>query len=316
MINFHRFFLNPFDDRQISFTEILNYAAVQYQRLVANNPGGVLTPRINATSVALTALEAGVSDDFTKLAVQKAKTDAKKAFRESLPAVIAKIHGAVVGAFGPNAPQVMECFPHGRNIFTTCRDEQLNNHLQQLVNCLTPLQAQVGATAVSEAGSALSSWTVLYVAQQQAIGLRSQTIEARDAARAALRLELFKNLLTLALTFPNDTDKCDLYCPQHLLRNAQSPPPPGEATLVSHYAGGLSAPLAAQAEGATAFTFERRLQGETDFSTVAGDVAADGTGSASYTDTLPAPGRYEYRARPFRGDVEGTPSNVVMVAAD
>ena len=315
MINFHRFFINPLDDRQISFTEILTYAAVSYQRMVANNPGGVLTTRINATAVALNGLESGVTDDLTKLAIQKAKTDAKVAFRASLPQVMAKIHGAVVGAFGPNAPQVIECFPLGRSIFTSCRDEQLNNHLQQLVNCITPLQAQVGANAVGEAGAALSSWTLLYVAQQQAIGVKSQTAEARDAARATLRLELFKNLLTLALTFPNDSDKCDLYCPQHLLKNAPQPQPPGAAELATNHAGGLSVPLSALAEGAQTFTFERRMQGETDFSVVAEDVEADDGGSANYINTLPAPGHYEFRATPFNGDVQGPPSNILLVTA-
>ncbi len=314
MINFHRFFINPLNDRQISFTEILNYATAQYQRMVANNPAGALTPRINATTVALNALESGVTDEMTKLAIQKARTDAKVAFKASLPTVIAKIHGAVVAAFGPNAPQVTECFPQGRSIFSSCREEQLNNHLQQLLNCITPKQAQVGATAVGEAAAALSSWTVLYVAQGEAKAVKLQSDEARDAARGALRLELFKNVLTLALMFPDDTGKCDLYCPQHLLRNAQQPQPPGAAALTANYTSGLSVPLSAHSEGASAFTIARRMQGETDFSVVAADVAANGEGNASYTDTVPAAGSYEFRATPFNGDVAGPVSNLVLVA--
>ena len=141
MINFHRLFINPFDDEKISFTEVLNYASVHLQRMVSNNPGALLNPRITATTTALNGLEGGVSDDMTKLALQKAKTEVKESFRTALPGHIVKIYAAVVAAFGVDAPQIMECFPQGRTIFNTCRDEQLNNHLQQLVNCITPLQA-------------------------------------------------------------------------------------------------------------------------------------------------------------------------------
>ena len=161
MINFHKIFNNPFDDKQISFSETLNYASVHLQRMVSNNPGALLNARITATTTALNGLEGGMSDDMTKLALQKAKTEVKNTFRAALPGHIAKIHAAVVAAFGVDAPQVMECFPQGRSIFTDCRDEQLNNHLAQLVNCITPLQAQVGVAAVGDAGGLLSTWITI-----------------------------------------------------------------------------------------------------------------------------------------------------------
>lgn len=316
MLNFHRIFLNPFEDKEISFTETLSYASVSLQRMIANNPGAALAARITATTAALTGLEGGVSDDLTKAALQKAKTDAKDTFREVLPANIAKIHGAVVAAFGVDSSPLIECFPQGRTIFSSCRDEQLNNHLQQLVNCITPMQAQVGLPAIAAAGALVTNWTTLYAAQGTAKGAKSQSAEMRDQARATLRLELFTNLLTLALMFPGDTDKCDLYCPQHLLRGPQSAAGPGAATLsaAAWDAGTGTVMLTMQADDADTFTVQRRLAGEPDFSEVAADVAADADGNATYEDTIAA-GSYEYQVVPFRGATAGDASNIVPVLA-
>ena len=59
-------------------------------------------------------------------------------------------------------------------------------------------------------------------------------IASRDAAKASLQLQLYLNVLFLAQSFPDQPDKCDLYCPQQYLHNAQAaddeptpPPPPG-----------------------------------------------------------------------------------------
>jgi len=58
---------------------------------------------------------------------------------------------------------------------------------------------------------------------------------AKNAARAALQLELFKNLLTLALNFPAQPNQLDAYMQQSLLEDhpaaaptpAPVPTPPG-----------------------------------------------------------------------------------------
>ncbi len=125
---------------------------------------------------------------------------------------------------GVNSVPLLECFPHGREIFGDCVDSALENHLQQLSACLTPRSAQVGVQHVNDLSGLLSTWIGLYASAASARGVRNNSADARRAASDALRLELFKNLLTLALSFPNQLDKAALYCPQHLLMDH----PPGE----------------------------------------------------------------------------------------
>ena len=50
MIRLNRFLSNPFDDPEISLDELLAFSTDHLQRLIANNPGGIYTARITATT--------------------------------------------------------------------------------------------------------------------------------------------------------------------------------------------------------------------------------------------------------------------------
>lgn len=310
------YFQNSISSAAYSFNDLLNYTTNQYNRMVANNPGAMLNTRINATSVALNALDTGMADNATKLAIQKSNVQAKETYRETLAPKIARIHGAVVAAYGDPSPQLTECFPLGRSVFMLCSDGELNDNLTQLVTCITPRQSAVGAAAVNDAAGLLSTWIGVYAAANTAKSYKKLTELTRKQARANLEADLFKNLLTLALNFPGDEDKFTMYVPEYLLLPNQSAGTlPELASLASNYSGGLSVPLTLHAEGATHFQLSRRMVGEVDFTPLT-DVPADANSNATYTDTLPAPGHYEYQTLGQNDTGDGPESNIVLVTAD
>ena len=227
MIDLFKFFINPFDDKTISLNHLIDFGGTHLQRMVTNNPGALLNARITATTTALTGLDNTMADNDTKLALRMARVHAKDAFRAALPGNLERIHGAVVAAFGSNAAETVECFPQGRTPFLICPDDQLDDKLQSLQTCLTPLSAQVGVAHVNNLGGLISTWIALLAAVDSASASKNSSESARRAARAALQLELFKNVLALATAFPNDVAKATLYCPQHLLETSVTPPAEG-----------------------------------------------------------------------------------------
>ena len=74
----------------------------------------------------------------------------------------------------------------------------MNDHLTQLVTCITPKQPQVGTTAVSDAAGLLSTWIVLYAAVGTAKSAKTMMETTREIAKGNLQAQLFKNILTLA----------------------------------------------------------------------------------------------------------------------
>ncbi len=222
-----QFFENPFDSRNISLDELIAFATDHLQRMIAHNGGGLFTARIAATSAALGALGAGTTEQLTKLGLRRARKLAKRAFRKGLGAQVFKIYAAVVAQFGVRGPEVAECFPQGRRVFSQCPDDRLVVCLQTLHTGVLAHQAAVGAPVVSAAAALLSTWQALHAASEAASGAKSAAAAGWAQARRHLQLELFRNLLTLALMFPRESDKLALYMTPSLLedRPSKSPAP-------------------------------------------------------------------------------------------
>lgn len=86
-----------------------------------------------------------------------------------------------------------------------------------MISGLLPHAAVAWQILVNNAGGLRSTWIALLAAAGAATTSKDGSEVASRACRVALQLELFKNLLTLALNFPNDVSMCALCCPQHLL---------------------------------------------------------------------------------------------------
>lgn len=124
--------------------------------------------------------------------------------------------------------------PQGRSIFSSCRDDQVEMHLQTLVNAITTHQADLGAPLVTTATNLKTAWVTIYTASEASTGSKTVSQEGKKMARENLQLMLYLNLVKLMEMFPRQPEKLSLYMMQHLLENPGSgeepeppaPPPP------------------------------------------------------------------------------------------
>jgi len=313
MQNLNDYFVIPFADPNLALTRLLTYGARSLSRLSLNNPGNVFDAIIAATTTALSDAETCVTDVNVKRALREAKTQAKDDFRDALTGHIRRIYGAVAGVYGDPSVELTECFPQGRTVFRSCGDEQLNNHLGQLVACLANKTVDAGIKTLAQAQ--LTNWNTIYAAQGTAKDDVNVTAEEREAKRAALEMQLYKNILTVALQYPGDFTKCDYYFPQQYLRRPSNSPTPEQAILTGDpfNSTARTVTLHGSADGAESIRFERRMQGENDWSPIATVAAVDGI--ADHVDTLANDGTYEYRAIGVRGAAEGAASATLVVVA-
>ena len=234
MRNLSRFLDNPFDDKDISIAELIAFTTDHLERMIANNTGGELSVRITATSQSYDVVADCVTDDQGKLGIRMARKQAKDNFRKSLPAAVTKLVAAVIAQYGDGSPEVTECVPNGRSIFSSCRDDQVEVHLQTLVNAITAHQADLGAPLVTAATNLKTAWVTIHTASEASTGGKTTTEEGKKLARENLQLMLYLNLVKLMEMFPRQPEKLALYMQQHLLENPSSgeepeppaPPPP------------------------------------------------------------------------------------------
>jgi len=226
MRDLHIWLTNPFDDAKISMAELLSFTSDHLQRVTAN-PLPALTARLGPTQTALAGVSSAFTDDETQLGVRKAQKGGKNAYRAALPAGVGKIAVMVEAQFGEKSAQFVKCFPHGRSIFSTCTDDEVENNLDILINAVTSLTPPLAAGALTEATALQTGWTAVFKPSEEAGGAKTNTIAAKNAARGALQLELFRNLLVLAETFPRSPDSLDLYMQPSLLQpHTQTPATP------------------------------------------------------------------------------------------
>ncbi|MCX6900187.1 MAG: hypothetical protein NT105_16005 [Verrucomicrobia bacterium] len=219
MKNLHYFLENPFDDPGISLAELAAFTTDHIQRMISNNATGDFTDRITATQSALGLVDTKAVGDLTQLGVREGSKQAKNEYRKALPAGVAKIAGVVIGQYGDSAPQLLECFPQGRNVFNKCRDDEVTEHLQALLDAVTTHQADLGAPTVLKAQALLDGWTAVYGASEAASGVKSAAQEGKNLARENLQLMLFLNLLKIAEVYARQPEKLDVYMQQSLLQN-------------------------------------------------------------------------------------------------
>lgn len=221
----------PFDDPAIGSARLVAFATDNLQRMIANNPSNELDVRITATTSALGLYTNCLTDDQTKLGVRMARKKAKDSFRATIPGSVAKISGSILAQYGSNAPELDECFPEGRSIFTSCRDDEVETHLQTLSNAVTAHVADLGAPLGTKVTQLITAWLAVYNASEASTGAKTTTEEAKQLARDNLSLMLFLNLVKLMEMFPRQPEKLPLYMQQSLLEvpggeEEEEPPPP------------------------------------------------------------------------------------------
>lgn len=219
MIDIQRIFQNYFATPEISDSELKDFAKANLQAMETNNPANAFTERITATRTAYKAFDTGTSTHLTILGQQKARTLDKNIFLKTLPKAIGKIYNAVAVVYGEDSPEMTECFPEGRGIFTRCKHDDKHGKLQTLINGLSTKVPPLSQTVLDSANALQADWMGIYQAQGTAKGMLRGASDASGALRTALELELCKNVLTIALHFVADSSKATLYFPQSLLRN-------------------------------------------------------------------------------------------------
>ena len=222
-----RYFDNPFDAPSISLAELMAFSTDHLGRLRAHNKDGSWDERIAATVGALEEARAGFTQDQSQLGRRKGAKSRKEAFRAALPAAVARIYSGVLVAFGAEAPQLAQCFPRGRKIFSDCRDDQLTILLEALRRVVQSLEAELMAVLGAEMGAALvaratalkEEWQSVYAASESASGAKSATQAEKRRSRQALQLALYVNLAVLMQRYPGQPEKLRIYMQQHLLEN-------------------------------------------------------------------------------------------------
>ncbi len=217
MIDLARLFTVWFDDPAFSVAEILAFSDDHLGRLAANNPGGAFDTILAQTDTAFGALGGTTSGGVTALAVQKARTQAKRAHLEHIKDLVSQRSGLVINQFKRGSEEWVEFFPQGVEQVRAMKEADVAPTLDRIiaasVKYLPALTAEMTALK--------TDWLTLSDAAAQQRGAASGAGTAQDTAMAAMRRQLMTNALTLALHFLGQEAMAPVYFDQSKLSNPQ-----------------------------------------------------------------------------------------------
>lgn len=220
-----KYFRNPFDNPKISIAELLGFAVDHQGRMVALSDGTTdYDDLIALTDVAFAALGGTVSDEDLKEGIKMARTAALKAKRAAVHAELNRLE-SLTNAFYPRGTATyIEIFPEGLVAFHKATLEELGLKLDTLIAAINPYASDIGN--LDPIVLLTAEWKALRGEHLERKGDVAEAAELRREASAALRLQLFDNLLFIARRNKGQPEECRNYFSQHLLEDPQSPEEP------------------------------------------------------------------------------------------
>ncbi|MCA9202480.1 MAG: hypothetical protein KDA59_05530 [Planctomycetales bacterium] len=220
MLKISRFFETQFTSRQFSRAELLDFTQDHLGRLGQQNDAGQYDEMLSATSAAYEAFGGTVSSEMTAGAIGKARTAAKVALRQTIERRLSGLAGTLHGQFGKESLQFIEFFPRGLNEVRDAREAEIEPILDRVV-------AAAGTylpDSVTELTALRTQWLAVYQAATTGRATTAGANDDRDAAKAALQLQLTRNILDLARQHIGQPEKASVFFDESRLYNATSSP--------------------------------------------------------------------------------------------
>lgn len=218
MMNPEKFFELQFNDADFSDERFSMFAEVHASRLEGNNPGGKYTPLITPTLALSSAFKTALAEKHFLRSEREGATLTVDNVMENFKKFVLKTEQLIAYTFDKNSVVYQEFYPHGTPEYSNITKTTASDLIANMKSACQKHAASLPPAVVSQMESLASDYDTARRAQLE----KSASIEGKQdesgATRAALELQLTKNLLTLALDFIGQPDKCHTYFQTSLLK--------------------------------------------------------------------------------------------------
>jgi hypothetical protein len=179
-----------------------------------NNPpatggggGGEFDTLIAETDTAYTALGGKTSDEAVSKAVRKARTFAKTLHLDQVLNTLSRREGRVRDAFGKSSATYLEFYPRKLEEYRSAREAEITPLLTRYLAAATAHLPDLAP----EIQTLLDTWNSVYGEASKQAGVVSGRSGGQDEAMLAMKRQLMRNALSLALHFLGQTEKASVF---------------------------------------------------------------------------------------------------------
>jgi hypothetical protein len=220
MIAFKRIFENQFRGERLSINTLKKFSEDHLARITANPgpAGGAVEGLIAPTGAAHLNFFGNLTDVDTVYAVQQGITISVKAKMREFIALARKMEPNIEYHFGKGSKVYEEFYPHGLNEYGGAIMANIETLMMRFKNAAdNNAHPSLPATLGADVQTMHDEFQALRSAQLGKKGDTDIQRAERNAARATLELQLWKNVLTIAAAHIDDLSACAAYFDEGIL---------------------------------------------------------------------------------------------------
>jgi len=211
MMNPENFFKIQFSDPLLSDERLVKSAQIHVSRFKKNNPAGKYTPLITATETKTDALANTISDKGFMHSEREGSTKTVDQYLADFISLAKKSEKLISYTFGEGSAEYQAFYPHGTKQYTNVNKTNALDLMKNISKASVKYAAKLNPDFVKSFGDILINYTAAREAQQGKVGEIAGKQNEKDGSRVALELQLQTNLLTLALDFMGQPERCSTY---------------------------------------------------------------------------------------------------------
>lgn len=222
MLSLGRFFINPFDDTQISDEELRSFAEDHLGKVAAANDESQFDGLLTDTTAAFNAYFGNVTSEDMKLTLQKAATTTMNSrWKDFVDYMVDRGEARIADRAGRKSATYAQFFPAGKTQYHQVNIADAHVLADRVKQSATDHVAELGDDFLQTITGLVDGFTAARNAQVGLKGEKGAAAGDRREAKLALSQQLFDNLLVLASLHKRDPDQAALYFNQSLLEDAQ-----------------------------------------------------------------------------------------------
>jgi hypothetical protein len=190
------------------------------QRLTDHNPGGIFTTILTAVTNAYNAFFGDMASESLNLAVKKGKTTAMNAARKALEKQLSENEKLVAYTYRNDLDKYDEFYPAGMTEYYNADLPTLETISGRYKSAIANHPGDFDPQFVVEYNTIQQTFIDNRAAQQSAKGNVDSERGDLVVTRADLAKQLTTNLLTIALQYVGEEEKCETYFNQAILNAA------------------------------------------------------------------------------------------------
>lgn len=222
MIDLEIFAKNHFDTKRISNEAMNQFSTDHLHRMVANNPGEIYTPLIEATRLAYNYyFEAINIEAFSKNQKEGATVSVRMFHKEFVELVMMK-EGIVKGTWGKGSAVYERFFPHGKKEYRRAKRGNIQILMSGFISACNDHSGQLPEGFVEPFITLKTNYEEARNLQLYHIGTAVGNKLSVATARKVMEIQLMMNLLTISKNNIGKPEVIKVYFDQSILHGSKA----------------------------------------------------------------------------------------------